>query len=94
MLDFSGATHAELAGLGRTADWYAPRLHAVAGAADADATGEAWARAIRREGIGHLVLRPATLPPARQAALLRLRADRVLTLGDVEWWALPAADPR
>lgn len=94
VLDFSGAAHAELAGLGRTADWYAPRLHALANTADTDASGEAWTRAIRHEGIGHIILRPAKLPPARSAALARLRADRVLTVGDVEWWALPAADSR
>lgn len=89
VLDFTGATHAELAGAGRTAEWYAPRLHAAARTADPDAGGAAWARVIREEGVRHIVFRRSTLAPARAAALERLGADRVVTVADVEWWALP-----
>lgn len=92
--DLSGATHAELAGRGRSFSWYAPRLHADARAADADASGGAWAHLLCREGVRHAVLRPEGLPAARRAGLVRLGAYRVLTVGDVEWWAVPARKPR
>lgn len=94
VLDFSGSTHAELAGRGTTAEWYVPRLNTLARMADADASGSTWARLLAAEGVRHVVLHTGRLPPARRAALARTGADRVLTIGEVEWWTLPAASPR
>lgn len=81
--------HAELAGRGRTVEWYSPRLHAAATRADADASGEAWARLLRDEHIAEAILAPETLPPARRKGLERMGATREMTVGNVEWWRLP-----
>lgn len=94
VLDLSGATHAEFAGAGRTATWYAPRLHAAATAADRDRSGAAWAAVLRSQGITDVVLRPSALAPARAAGLRRSGANRALTVDDVEWWTIPSRDAR
>lgn len=90
VLDLHGATHAELAGAGRTTTWYAPRLHAAGIAADRDSSGARWAALLVREGISDVLLHPAQLTPAQAAGLSRLGADRVLTVDDVEWRAIPS----
>src|SRR5690606_19179500 len=64
--------HAELAGRGRTVEWYAPRLHAAAAQADADPSGDAWARLLRDEHIAEVILAPEALPPARRKGLERM----------------------
>jgi hypothetical protein len=94
VLDLHGARHAELAGRGRTATWYAPALHAAAARAQADASGRAWARLLAREGIGDVVLHGPSLTRAEAAGLRLAGADRVLTVDDVEWWTIPSADAR
>jgi hypothetical protein len=94
VLDFQGATHAELAGAGRTTTWYAPRLHAAARAADRDPTGGAWSRLLEDERITDVVVRRAGLPEARTAGLVRRGAYRVLTVDDVEWWRIPDPNSR
>src|SRR5690606_24516855 len=81
--------HAELAGRGRTVEWYAPRLHAAAAQADADASGEAWARLLRDEHIAEAILAPEALPPARRKGLERMGATREMTVGNAEWWRIP-----
>jgi hypothetical protein len=91
VLDLGGAAHAELAGRGRTTAWYAPTLHAAALAADADASGAAWAALLQRERVGIVLLRAADATPARRAGLARAAAHVVLTRGTVECWALPLA---
>lgn len=89
VLDLDGATHAELAGSGRTATWYAPRLHAATALADLDASGRAWSDLLAAEGITDIVIRRAGLAAPRAAGLAHSGAYRVLTLDDVEWWRLP-----
>jgi hypothetical protein len=91
VLDLGGAAHAELAGRGRTTTWYAPALHTAALAADADASGAAWAALLQRERVGIVLLRAADATPARRAGLARAAAHVVLTRGPVECWALPLA---
>lgn len=92
--DLTGATHAELAGAGRTATWYAPALHAQAMEADSDPSGAAWARLLRAEGVTDVVVRPALVAPPRAAGLRRAGANRALTVDDVEWWTIPSRDAR
>lgn len=94
VLDMHGATHAELAGAGRTSSWYAPRLHAASTAADRDASGEAWARLLVSERVTDVVLRPSRLEAAQKAGLARRGAYRALTVGDVEWWRIPVQGAR
>jgi hypothetical protein len=84
--------HAELAGRGRTVDWYAPRLHTAAQRADRDPSGLRWARLLRREHIAEVILRPATLKPSQAAGLARAGAQRRLVVGDAEWWRIPPAE--
>jgi len=81
--------HAELAGRGRTVEWYAPRLHAAAAQADADPSGDAWARLLRDEHIAEVILAPEALPPARRKGLERMGATREMTVGNTEWWRIP-----
>lgn len=88
-LDLDAATHAELAGRGWTTGWYAPRVHAAAMAAGTDPSGQAWAGLIGSLGVDGVILRPASLTAAQRAGLQRLGAYPALTVGTVEWWALP-----
>ncbi|WP_462114574.1 hypothetical protein [Lysobacter xanthus] len=89
VLDLGGAAQAEMAGHGRTTLWYDPALHAGARAADRDATGAAWARLLRDERIGGVLLRAPDATPARRAGLARAGAHLAMTEGPVEFWALP-----
>lgn len=90
VLDLHGARHAELARAGRTATWYAPAVHAAAAAAEGDPSGRRWATLLAREGITDVLLQPAQLTPPQAAGLARVGADRVLTVDDVEWRAIPS----
>ena len=81
--------HAELAGRGRTVEWYAPRLHAAAQLADADGSGAAWAGLFRDEHIAEVILDPETLPQARRKGLERMGATREMAVGNAEWWRIP-----
>ncbi|WP_133499319.1 hypothetical protein [Cognatilysobacter terrigena] len=94
VLDLGGATHAELAGRGRTTLWYAPRMNAAATSADGDATGEAWSRVLRDARIGIVLLRTPDATPARRAGLARAGAYPLLTVGPVECWRLPEPGTR
>lgn len=94
VLDLGAATHAELAGNGRTTTWYAPAMQVAARAADADASGAAWAALLDSERISDVLARPANRTPAQAAGLARRGAYRVLTVGDVEWWRIPPQDRR
>jgi hypothetical protein len=89
VLLLSTSHDAELGTRGRTVEWYAPRLHAAAVAADADATGAAWAALLRHEHIAEVILAPAGLPAARAAGLARLGAQRRQAAGSAEWWHIP-----
>jgi hypothetical protein len=88
VLDLGGAAHAELAGRGRTAAWYAPAMQAAALAADSDPSGTAWATLLRERSIDVVLLRAPDATPARRAGLARAGAYILLTRGPVECWAL------
>ena len=88
VLDLGGASHAELAGRGRTTTWYAPALHSASKVADGDPTGAAWAALLHRERIDVVLLRVPDATPARRAGLARAGAHILLTAGPVECWAL------
>jgi hypothetical protein len=92
VLLLSAPLHAELAGRGRTVDWYAPRMQVAAQRADRDASGRRWARLLRREHIAEVILRPASLKPSQAAGLARIGAQRRLVAGDAEWWRIPPAE--
>jgi hypothetical protein len=92
VLMLSAPSHAELGGRGRTVDWYAPRLRVAATRANRDPSGARWARLLRREHIGEVILRPATLKPSQAAGLARVGAQRRLVAGDAEWWRIPPAE--
>lgn len=94
VLDLAGASHIEFAGAGRTTWWYAPRLERAARLADADPSGAAWAALLRDERIHEVMLRPASLTPAQRAGLARMNARPALTVGEAQWWRIPAGNIR
>lgn len=94
VLDLSGAAHAEFAGRGRTTAWYSPGLEAARAVADADPSGAAWARLLRRERITDVLLRPDRLTPAQRAGLLRSGAHLRMTVDEAQWWHVPEAPRR
>ncbi|KGM51179.1 hypothetical protein N792_12380 [Lysobacter concretionis Ko07 = DSM 16239] len=94
VLVLSNPYYAEFAGRGRTISWYAPDMQAQGDAADADATGAAWAQLLGRSRIGELIVSTDGLTAARRAGLERTGARLELTVGDAQWWRMPAASPR
>lgn len=90
VIDLTGAAHAELAGRGLTAAWYAPAVERAATEAERDPSGRQWAALLRRLDVDYALLRPASLTPARRAGLVRAGARSVLTVDEVECWRLPA----
>src|SRR3546814_4231692 len=68
--------HAELAGRGPNIAWYAPRMHAAALAADADASGVAWETLLREASIAEVILDPAKVSSAQRAGLARVEIGR------------------
>lgn len=91
LLSPAAPAYAELGSRGRTVAWYAPRMEAARIAADADASGQAWARLFRREGITGIIVRPADLTGAQRSGLHAMGARCELVVGDAEWWRVPAA---
>ena len=87
---------AGLAGRGRTASPHDPALQAAAMAADADASGAAWAALLRRESIGWVVVAEPATRRALMAGLASNGATRARALRGAELWHLPPAaqDPR
>lgn len=92
VLDAGAPYSAELASRGRTASWYEPGLQRAVMSASADASGRAWSRLLDREGIVHVVLRPAHGADALVRALAERGAVHRQTVGDLEWWSLPSPD--
>lgn len=90
VLVLSKPFHAEFAGRGRSIAWYAPNWHAAALAAETDASGTAWAELLRRKQIAEVILRPELATPAQRAGLQRVGARLQLTVGDAQWWRIPA----
>lgn len=90
VLVLSQPFHAELAGRGRTVEWYAPGMHAAALVAEADPSGGAWADLLRRESITEVIARPELLTAAQRAGLRRIGAVRARQVGDAAWWRIPA----
>jgi len=90
VLDPHWPAYAEFGRRGRTTAWYDPQLDAARVAADADPSGAAWAQLFARHGIAELVVRPADLSPAQRAGLSRAGARHALTVGEAQWWRLPA----
>ncbi|MDQ2701275.1 MAG: hypothetical protein M3Y70_00350 [Pseudomonadota bacterium] len=82
--------HAELAGRGRTVEWYAPRMRAAALAANADASGVAWEALLLEAGIAEVIFDPARLNAAQRAGLTRTGAHREREINGIEWWRVPA----
>ena len=89
VLLLSNPFHAELAGRGRTVDWYAPVLKADAARADQDPSGAEWQALLRRHRISEVVLDPATTSPARHAGLQRAGAAPRASAAPLEWWHVP-----
>lgn len=85
----SGIALAELGSRARNMLWYSPRWQAEGQRADADASGEAWARLLRENRIAHVFLRPDTLSPAQRSGLQRSGAVHMATIGDAQWWRIP-----
>lgn len=92
VLDPAQPYFADLGSRGRTTAWYDPRLQAAATQANADASGLAWAKLLRREHIDHVIARPGHTTPSQSHALRQLRATRRQQAGDAEWWSLPDDD--
>jgi hypothetical protein len=90
VLSPSHPAYAELGTGGRTTAWYDPRWEAIRVAADGDASGAAWVSAWRANAIAALIVRPAEVTPAQRSALALAGARRVRTVGEAEWWRLPA----
>lgn len=86
--------HAELAGRGRTVEWYAPRWHAAARQADSDATGAAWAALLRDEHIAEVIIPAESPQPARRKGLERMGATLELAVGGTQWWRIPRRGAR
>ena len=80
---------AELGQRGRNMLWYSPRWQAEGQRADADPSGEAWARLLHDHRIAHVVLRPDSLTPAQRAGLQRSGATLEATAGEAQWWRIP-----
>ncbi|MGV8941018.1 MAG: hypothetical protein ACOH1P_05670 [Lysobacter sp.] len=90
VLLLSNPYYAEFAGRGRTITWYAPEMQAASAAADADVSGTAWAHLLRNAQIGEVIVSTDTLTAARRAGLERIGAQPELTVGDAQWWRIPA----
>ena len=80
--------YAEFAGHGRGTAWYDPRLEAARIAADAEPSGQSWAKLLKREGIRHVLLRPADLAASQRAGLARAGAHHEVTIGEAQWWRI------
>ena len=89
LLPGTGLALAELGQRGRNMLWYAPQWQAAGLRADADPSGEAWARLLGENRIGHVILKSAALTAAQRAGLARVRAHRVAGAGDMELWRVP-----
>ena len=83
---------AQLAGRGRTVGDHDPRLARAAAAAEADASGAAWAALLREEGIRWVLLTTPRASPALRAGLARAGAGPARTLEDAELWRVPAPE--
>jgi hypothetical protein len=89
LLPGSSIALAELGQRSRNMLWYSPRWQAQGLRADADPSGEAWARLLRDHRIAHVILRPAMLAPAQRAGLRRSGAVLESSAGDAQWWRIP-----
>ena len=54
---------------GRNVSWYSPEWEAEFARVDADASGQAWARLLQRERIGHVILDERRASAALRAGL-------------------------
>ncbi|KRG71637.1 hypothetical protein ABB29_02445 [Pseudoxanthomonas dokdonensis] len=82
---------AEFGDRGRSVAWYSPSLQAAGERANADASGDGWVRLLRQQRISGVILVPALLQPGQTAALKTLDAVPAASIGDAQWWRLPAA---
>lgn len=89
VMDELAPNYAELGRRGRTTAWYAPTMQRAAAGADADSSGRQWQALLHREGVHDVILRPASLTPARAAGLRLAGARRQASVGAAEWWRLP-----
>ena len=80
---------AELGGRGRTVSPHDPSLAAAALLANADMSGARWAQLLARERIRWVLVNADTAHPALRAGLIRSRAERTETLGNIELWRTP-----
>jgi len=89
LLPGSSIALAELGQRGRNLLWYSPRWQAAGLHADADPSGQAWARLLHGNRISHVFLRPATLTAAQRAGLQRSGAVLAASAGEAQWWRIP-----
>ncbi len=92
LLDAKDAFFAEFGSRGRTISWYAPTLSAAAADADQDPSGRRWAQLLRREQVHHVILRETTQSSAAEQGLAVLGAVPRQTVGDRQWWTVPASE--
>ena len=93
LLPGSSIALAELGQRGRNLLWYSPRWQAAGLRADADPSGQAWARLLHDNRIAHVFLRPATLTAAQRAGLQRSGAVLAASAGEAQWWRIPDNTP-
>jgi len=93
LLPGSSIALAELGQRGRNLLWYSPRWQAEGLRADADPSGQAWARLLHDNRIAHVFLRPATLTAAQRAGLQRSGAVLAASAGEAQWWRIPDNTP-
>lgn len=89
LLPGTGLALAELGQRGRNMLWYSPQWQAAGLRAEADAEGRAWARLLRQNRIGHVILKPEALTAAQRAGLQRAGARPVARAGGAELWRVP-----
>lgn len=89
VLPGSGLALSELGQRGRNMLWYSPRWEAEGMRAEADASGQAWAKLLDANHIRHVILKPAALTPAQRLGLQRSGAVLAATAGDAQWWRIP-----
>lgn len=90
VLDAGQPYTSEFGRRGRSVAWYSPKLAKAAALAQQDPSGQAWAELIRQQQVRHVILRKAKATPAQRQALQVLGAEQRSTVGETEWWMVPA----
>jgi len=80
---------AELGQRGRNVSWYSPVWEVEFARVETDASGQAWARLLQRERIGHVILDERRASAALRAGLAIAGARKADEAADSQRWSLP-----